>query len=86
VDAWLRTAGDALKRPGVQLVVGAFVIALAFPGGVAGSLALAILAGGAGVGIAKAWGHAPAWVRTPPDQITRALVIAVIAALGIVTF
>ncbi|HWO19728.1 MAG TPA: hypothetical protein VNO30_13175 [Kofleriaceae bacterium] len=84
---WLRSVGRRLaESPGWQLVIGAAVLALAFPSRVSGTVGLAALAGALGVGVALAWPQLPAWVRTPPAQTSAAIVVAVVVMLGLATF
>lgn len=83
----LRSAGKLLATsPGAQLVVGAAVLAVAFPANVSGALGLAALAGALGVAAVAAWPHAPAWLRSPPEHVTSALVIAVVVVVGVAVF
>lgn len=64
----LRSVGQRLARsPGWQLVIGAAVLALAFPSRLSGTVGLATLAGALGVGIALAWPRLPDALRAPPD-------------------
>jgi hypothetical protein len=74
------------RSPGWQLVACGALLALAFPGHSSGSLGLMILAGAAGVGVARTWPRAPAWLRCPPSQLMTALVLAIVAIAGIATF
>jgi hypothetical protein len=79
----LRSLGRGLARsPGAQVVVGAAILALAFPGDVSGELGLAALAGAFGIAVVVAWPHAPDWLRSPPDRVASALVIAAVMIVG----
>jgi len=83
----LRSTGRWLVHsPGGQLVVGAAILALAFPARASGSLGLGALAGALGVAAVVAWPHAPAWVRSPPERIASALVIAIVVVVGVAVF
>ena len=73
-------------RPAVQLVLGAVVVAIAFPTSSAGSIALAILGGAGGVGACLAWPHAPDWLRAPPPRVAAAVGLTIVAVLGLGTF
>lgn len=75
-----------MNSPGGQLVVGAAILALAFPARSSGSLGLGALAGALGVAAVIAWPHAPAWVRSPPERIASALVIATVVVVGVAVF
>lgn len=75
-----RVARYIYARPLLQLVVGAVVVAAAFPASSAGAIALAILAGAAGVGALRVrWPRIPAWIAT-------AGVLLLIVVLGFMTF
>jgi hypothetical protein len=84
------TARDQLlaiaRSPGWQLVIGGALLALVFPSRLPGSVGLAIVAGGLGVAVARWWPRLPASVRAPREAIREALVIALVAAAGLVTF
>lgn len=83
----LRAAGRGLAaRPGAQLVVGAAVLALAFPAHASGSLGLAVLAGALGVAAVVAWPRAPDWLRQPPERIASTLVVCIVVVVGIAVF
>jgi hypothetical protein len=83
----LRSAGRWLAHsPGAQLVVGAAVLALAFPAHASGAIGLATLAGALGMAAVVAWPHAPTWLRSPPERIASALVIAVVVVAGVAVF
>lgn len=83
----LRSVGQRLaSSPGWQLVVGAAILALAFPSRLSGSVGLAVLGGAIGVGIALAWPGMPDWLRAPPDRIAGALVVTMVVMLGLATF
>jgi len=83
----LRSAGRRLVySPGGQLVVGAAILALAFPAHASGALGLATLAGALGVAAVVAWPHAPPWLRSPPERIASALVIAIVVVAGLAVF
>jgi hypothetical protein len=85
--AWLRSVGRGLARsPGWQLVLGAAVLALAFPSRMSGAVGLAMLGGALGVGIAIAWPQLPDWLRAPPARVATALVVAIVVVLGLSTF
>jgi hypothetical protein len=88
VIEWLRSAARALATsPGAQLVVGAAILVLAFPGDVSGALGLAVLGGALGVLVLVAWPHAPEWLRSPPrDSLGAWVVIAVIVVFGVGVF
>jgi hypothetical protein len=75
-----------VHHPGGQLVVGAALLALAFPAHVSGALGLAALAGALGVAAVVAWPHAPDWLRQPPERIATTLVICTVAVVGIAVF
>jgi uncharacterized membrane protein YeaQ/YmgE (transglycosylase-associated protein family) len=70
-------------RPGVVFVAGAFAIALAFPATSAGSIALAILAGAAGVALARS--PLPVWLREP-GWVGSAIVVLLVVAAGLSVF
>jgi hypothetical protein len=74
------------ESPGAQLVVAGLILAVGFPASVSGALGLAVLGGALGVGAAVAWPYAPAWLRRPPQQVTSALVIAVVVVVGMTVF
>jgi hypothetical protein len=79
----LRSAGRRLANsPGAQLVVGAAILTVAFPAHVSGAIGMAVLAGALGVAVVVAWPHAPAWLRSPPERVTSALVIATVVVAG----
>jgi hypothetical protein len=79
----LRLAGRWLANsPGAQLVVGAAVLALAFPAHASGSIGLAALAGAIGLAVVASWPQAPDWLRAPPARVASALVIAVVVVVG----
>jgi len=83
----LRSAGRWLgNSPGAQLVVGAAILAVAFPAHASGALGLATLAGALGVAAVAAWPHAPAWLRSPPERVASALVIATVVVVGVAVF
>ena len=79
-------AGWIVRRPGGQLVVGAALLALAFPAHVSGGLGLAALAGALGVAAVAAWPHAPDWVRQPPERIATTLVVCTVVVVGMAVF
>lgn len=84
---WLGSAGRWLaQRPGAQLVLGAAVLALAFPAHASGELGLAALGAALGVGLVVVWPYAPDWLRSPPERTASALVVAVVVAVGISVF
>ncbi|MBS1124401.1 MAG: hypothetical protein H6Q90_6629, partial [Deltaproteobacteria bacterium] len=70
--------GDRVRRiaasPGVQLVVCGVLLAFAFPARSSGAIGLSIIGGALGVGVARLWPHAPAFLRSPPGDVTSALV------------
>ncbi|HMG54111.1 MAG TPA: hypothetical protein VK601_11525 [Kofleriaceae bacterium] len=79
--------GRALATsPGAQLVVGAAVLALAFPAQASGALGLAILGGALGIALATAWPHAPDWLRAPPERTATAVVVAIVVIVGVAVF
>lgn len=85
--AWLQSAGRRLaSSPGAQLLVGAALIALAFPDRVAGALGMAVLGGALGIAAVALWPHAPAWLRSPPAQVASALVISIVVTAGAAVF
>ena len=87
MSEWLRSVGRRVARaPGWQLVIGAAVLALAFPSRLSGAIGLAVLAGAVGVGVALAWPRLPDWLRAPPDRMTAAIVVTVVVVLGLTTF
>lgn len=67
-------------------MVGAAILALAFPGRVTGSLGLAVLGGALGIAVLAAWPRLPDFVRAPPDATATAVVVAVVAVVGIAVF
>jgi hypothetical protein len=85
-DSLHRAARWLLHRPGVQLLIGAAVIAVAFPASAAGSIAMAILAGGFGVGVARGWRFAPELVRAPSPGGAALFACALVAVVGVVAF
>ncbi len=82
--------GDRIRRlaasPGVQLVVCGVLLAFAFPARSSGAIGLSIIGGALGVGVARLWPHAPAFLRSPPADVTTALVVAIVVAAGLTTF
>ncbi|MGN6108566.1 MAG: hypothetical protein ACTHU0_25900 [Kofleriaceae bacterium] len=83
----LRSAAQRLvQSPGWQLVIGAAILAIAFPSRMSGSVGLAIVAGALGVGVALAWPQLPPWLRHPPERIVGAIVVAIVVAMGLSTF
>jgi len=83
----LRAAGVRLLRsPWWQLVIGGAILALLFPSRLSGSVGLAIVAGGLGVGVMLAWPQLPEWMRSPPDRMAGAFVVALVVAMGVSTF
>ncbi|HSR95910.1 MAG TPA: hypothetical protein VLM79_02515, partial [Kofleriaceae bacterium] len=83
----LRSLGRWLvESPGAELVAGAAVLALAFPAQVSGELGLATLAAALGIAVLAAWPHVPAWLRSPPDRVASAVVLATIAVVGVAVF
>jgi len=72
--------------PGVQLVAGGLILALAFPAHVAGAIGMAVLGGAVGVAAVVAWPHAPAWLRRPPAEVASSLVVAIVALVGVAVF
>ena len=80
-----RVARWIWDRPAAQLVVGALIAAVGFPDSAAGSIALAILAGVLGVGVAQAWPDMPVWLREP-GRIGSALVLVFVALAGLTVF
>ena len=75
-----------MASPGAQLIVGAVVLAVAFPATASGALGLATLGGALGVAAAVLWPRAPVWLRSPPAHVASALVIGVIVVVGITVF
>lgn len=69
----------------MQLVLGAALVALAFPATVAGWLAVAILAGALGIATARAYVDLPAWLREP-GRVGSALAIAAVVLVGLSVF
>jgi hypothetical protein len=87
VIEWLRSAGRWLVHsPGAQLVLGAAVLALAFPAHASGALGLATLGGALGVAVLAGWPYLPDWLRSPPGRTASALVLAVVAIVGVAVF
>lgn len=83
----LRSLGRRLvDSPGAQLVVGAAILALAFPAQASGALGLATLAGALGIAAVAVWPHAPEWLRSPPERVASALVLATVAVVGLGVF
>jgi len=83
----VRAAARALGRsPGAQLVVGAAVLAVAFPAHVSGALGMATLAGALGVAGVAVWPSAPAWLRSPPERVASTLVVCVVVVVGVGVF
>lgn len=80
-----RVARYVSTRPLVQLVIGAVIVALAFPASSASSLALVAIAAAAGIGVMRLWPRLPAHVRDPGRYATAA-VIAIVVLLGLSTF
>ena len=72
--------------PGTQLVVGAVLLALAFPASTSGAIGMAVLAGALGVAVVIAWPEAPAWLRSPPERVAGPLVIAIVVGVGVAVF
>ncbi len=67
-------------------MIGAALLALAFPAHVSGALGLATLAGALGVAAVVAWPHAPPWLRQPPERIASTLVICTVSVVGVAVF
>jgi hypothetical protein len=87
VLAWLRSAGRGLATsPVAQLAIGAVILALAFPGRASGALGLAVLGGALGIAVLVVWPRLPDFVRSPPDGTATAVVIAVVAVVGVAVF
>jgi hypothetical protein len=87
VNERVRSGGRwLLGHPGAQLVVGAAILALAFPAHLSGALGMATLAGALGIAAMTAWPHAPAWLRSPPERVASALVLAVVVGVGAIAF
>ena len=84
---WLGSAGRWLAhRPGAQLVIGAAVLALAFPAHLSGALGMAVLGGALGIAVLVAWPYAPDWLRAPQERTASAVVIAVVIGVGFAVF
>ena len=85
--AWLGSAGRWLARtPGAQLVLGAAILALAFPAHVSGALGMATLGAAIGIAVLVAWPYAPDWLRAPPERTASAVVIGVVVGVGFAVF
>ena len=80
-----RVARWIWDHPGAQLVLGALVVAVAFPATAAGSISLAILAAGTGIMIARYWPDAPPWLEHP-GRWASALVLVAVACAGLSVF
>lgn len=74
------------RNPAWQLVVGGLVLALAFPGRLAGSVGTMAVVGAAGLGAAWLWQRVPARMAMVSPRIGTALVVAFVAMLGLDTF
>lgn len=72
--------------PGAQIVFGAAVLALAFPGHVSGAMGLAMVGGAMGVALVVLWPSAPEWLRSPPEGTATAVVIAIVVTAGLAVF
>ncbi len=75
-----------VRHPGTQLVAGGLLLALAFPGQVAGSIGTMILVGGATIGAAWLWSRLPERYRSVRPRVATALVLAAVAMLVLDTF
>ncbi|HEV7558384.1 MAG TPA: hypothetical protein VGO00_23100 [Kofleriaceae bacterium] len=74
------------RHPGVQLVIGGVILAVAFPSNAGGSIGLMILTGALGIAVMKMWPRAPEWLRAPTQGTTTWIVISIVAVTGIATF
>lgn len=74
------------RSPGAQLVIGALIVAFAFPASPAGAIGLAILGGALGVAALALWPTAPDWLRAPPERITSMLVVGIVVVVGLGVF
>jgi hypothetical protein len=87
VEDALRTAGRWLAaRPAVQLGIGAVVLALGFPSGLTGSVALALLCAAIGIGVMEAWPMLPRWLREPSAGIADVLAVTFVLGVGVAVF
>jgi hypothetical protein len=83
----LRSAGRRFAgSPGAQLIACGILLALAFPSRSSGAIGLTVIAGAAGIGVALALPHAPAWVRQPPAHLASAVVLTIVVASGLTVF
>jgi len=80
-----RAARWIWERPGAQLVLGALVIAIAFPSTPAASISLAVIAGALGIVVLQYWPDTPSWAREPGRWGT-ALVLVFIVLAGFSVF
>ena len=85
-DRVLAMLNGLVRSPGFQLLVCGVLLALAFPARSSGAIGLSIIGGALGVGVALLWPQAPAYLRTPPGDVTSALVVTIVIAAGLTTF
>jgi hypothetical protein len=74
------------NSPGAQLVVGAAILALAYPATASGAVGLVVLAGALGIGFAAAWPQFPPWLRVPPARLATAFIVLSVTVAGIAVF
>ncbi|HEY5946298.1 MAG TPA: hypothetical protein VIV40_12435 [Kofleriaceae bacterium] len=86
MDRLVRLARWFGANPSAQLVLGGFVLMLAFPGAPVGTVGRLILYGAAGATIALAWPTFPESVRVPPPRIATAVTLGVVALVGLSVF
>jgi hypothetical protein len=72
--------------PAAQLVVGAIVVAFAFPATPAAAVARAIAFAALGVVVHARWTQLPRIVRAPPPALATAIALAIVAVAGLATY
>lgn len=83
---WRGAARRLADHPGWQLALGGAVLAIAFPARLSGAVGLTIVGGALGVAVALAWPRLPEALRAPPARLASAVVIAMVATLGLSAF
>jgi hypothetical protein len=86
VDRLVRLARWFGANPWAQLVLGGFVLMLAFPGAAVGTLGRLIVYAALGVSLTLAWPTLPEDVRSPPPRIAAAVALAIVALVGLTVF
>jgi hypothetical protein len=86
VDRLVRLARWFGANPSAQLVLGGFVLMLAFPGAPIGTVGRLIVYGALGAGFALAWPSLPAAVRVPSARVGTAVALGIVALVGLSVF